>query len=111
MRRLVSACILVLISICMINCVERDPQTGEVIPQGDQRFPYATVKERAERLAPGMSRTQVMILLGSPARRDGDDWVYRDDRDGILIPAEAMRVTFDRGRYVSHKTEPIILGQ
>lgn len=92
-------------------CVQRDPRTGRTLPAGDQRYTYQDVKGRASELVPGMSRRDVLVLLGSPAHRAGDDWVYLPERSGLLLPADAMRVRFQRGRYTEHQFEPIILGE
>jgi|ETNmetMinimDraft_25_1059894.scaffolds.fasta_scaffold228865_2 hypothetical protein len=109
--RLILICVLAGGAFSAGGCGVRDARTGELLPQGDQRFAYATVKQQAERLRVGMTRTEVSILLGSPAFRDGDDWIYRDDRDGLIVPAEAMRLKFSQRRYVSHHFEPIVLGE
>src|SRR5262245_66160015 len=53
-------------------CVNTDPQTGENIPRGNQRHTFDDVEKYAEQLKDGMSKTQAMMLLGSPAEQSDD---------------------------------------
>jgi outer membrane protein assembly factor BamE (lipoprotein component of BamABCDE complex) len=76
-----------------------------------QRFAFDEVKERAKELRPGMSKTGVLLLLGSPARREADSWIYLPSRPGTLLPAEALEVEFRGDRYETHTFQPVIAGE
>jgi len=94
------------------GCITEDAQTGKVIPRGNQRYEFAKVEEAAERLQPGMTKAQVLMLLGSAAEMDdsGDTWIYLPERYGILIPARALQLEFKDGVLVEHGYHPIVLG-
>jgi len=94
-------------------CVNVDPETGKTIPRGNQRFEMATVERRAERLQNGMTKSAVILLLGSPAEMsdDKDVWVYLPERPAVLIPGRALRLVFEDGKLVKHGYRAIILGQ
>jgi outer membrane protein assembly factor BamE (lipoprotein component of BamABCDE complex) len=94
-------------------CVNTDPQTGENIPRGNQRHPFDDVEKNAEQLKDGMSKTQAMMLLGSPAEQsdDGNTWVYLPERPAVLIPSRALRLEFKDGVLVKHGHRLIVLGQ
>lgn len=97
----------------LTGCVSVDPNTGKVIPRGEQRFPFDTVTRNAESLLPGMSKTECLMLLGSPAERsaDGDTWVYLPERPAVLVPGRALRLVFSGDRLLEHGYRAIILGQ
>lgn len=93
--------------VALVGCVQRDPATGDVRPPGNQKYTYSDVKQRAKRLQPGMTRIQVMVLLGSPAKEKADEWIYLPD---VSLPlGEALHVYFDRGVLVKHSFKPIII--
>jgi hypothetical protein len=93
-------------------CVTENATTGEVIPRGRQKYPFEQVEKAAEDLAVGMSKTQVLLLLGSPAEMSekGDVWVYLPERYGILIPAKALRLEFRVNDLAEYGFQPIVLG-
>jgi outer membrane protein assembly factor BamE (lipoprotein component of BamABCDE complex) len=93
-------------------CVTENTTTGEMIPRGNQRYPWDRVKELEKQLKDGMTKSQVMYLMGSPAEtnKEGDEWVYLPERYGILIPAEALHLKFEGATLVKHGYRPIILG-
>jgi outer membrane protein assembly factor BamE (lipoprotein component of BamABCDE complex) len=93
-------------------CVTENVTTGEMVPRGDQKHPFAEVEKAAEGLKVGMSKRQVLLLLGSPAEmsEDGDVWVYLPERYGILIPAKALRLEFRQQALAEHGFQPIVLG-
>ncbi len=97
----------------LAGCVSVDPDTGKPIPRGEQRFPFDTVTRNAESLLPGMSKSECLMLLGSPAERsaDGDTWVYLPERPAVLIPGRALRLRFADNRLAEHGYRAIILGQ
>ena len=99
--------------LALTACVQMDPETGETLPRGDQRYKFDYVEKRAKALEEGMSKAQVLLLLGSPAEKSarGDVWIYVPERPAILIPASALRLEF-QGDYLSrHGRRPIILGE
>lgn len=93
-------------------CVTENAQTGEPVPRGDQRYPFDKVQELAKRLEKGMSKPQVLVLLGSPAEIDAEDnqWIYLPERYGILIPAKALRLEFKDQVLTDFGYRAIVLG-
>lgn len=93
-------------------CVTQNATTGEMVPRGKQHYPWERVQELAEGLEVGMTKVQVMALMGSPAETDptGDQWVYLPERYAILIPAQALRLEFEDGVLIEHGYRPIVLG-
>jgi len=96
----------------LASCVTTNTDTGEVVPRGDQKFPYEKVDKLAERLKLGMSTYDCHVLLGSPAEKDADTgvWVYLPERYAILVPAMALRLEFRDGKLVDFGRRPIVLG-
>ena len=94
-------------------CVNVDPDTGRTLPRGNQRYEFSRVERDAERLAKGMTKRQVLLLLGSPAEKDdrGDTWVYLPERPGILIPAKALKLSFRWDELAEWGYHAIVLGQ
>jgi outer membrane protein assembly factor BamE (lipoprotein component of BamABCDE complex) len=94
------------------GCVTEDATTGENIPRGNQRYEFSKVEKYAEQLRDGMTKAQVLMLLGSAAEMDdaGDTWIYLPERYGILIPARALQLEFKNSVLVSHGYRPIVLG-
>jgi len=93
-------------------CVTENRTTGEVVPRGNQKYPFARVEKAAEGLVVGMNRTQVLLLLGSPAETSeaGDVWIYLPERYGILIPAKALRLEFRDQVLAEYDFQAIVLG-
>jgi len=93
-------------------CVTQNMDTGEMVPRGNQRYPWDKVKELAKGLKKGMTKSQVMMLMGTPAEVDKPDnqWVYLPERYGILWPAEALRLEFKELVLVDFGYHPIVLG-
>jgi len=102
-----------LIALLLAGCVNADPETGKTIPRGNQKNMFADVERQAEQLKDGMTKMQVLILLGSPAETsgDGDVWIYLPERPAVLVPSHALRLEFKSGVLVSHDYNPIILGK
>lgn len=94
------------------SCVTENAQTGEAVPRGNQRYPWDKVQELAKRLEKGMSKPQVLVLMGSPAEVDTEDnqWIYLPERYGILIPARALRLEFKDQVLVDFGYRAIVLG-
>ena len=57
-----------------------------------QKYDYDYVKRQSRQLTPGLSKAEVMILLGSPAQQEAARWVYLPKRPGVFVPAEALVV-------------------
>jgi outer membrane protein assembly factor BamE (lipoprotein component of BamABCDE complex) len=104
---------LVWIVLALAGCVNTDPDTGKTLPRGGQKFEFATVERRAERLQPGMTKLDVLLLLGSPAETSGDNdvWVYLPERPAALIPSRGLRLTFENNFLMRHDFTPIVFGQ
>ena len=94
------------------GCVNVDPQTNEIIPRGNQRYEFDEVTHNAQDLKDGMSKAQVLFLLGSPAEKSqrGDVWVYLPERPAVIIPGRALRLQFRNGRLLEHGYHAIVLG-
>ena len=90
---------------------EKDDGLYEVDQTAFQKYDYQTVRERAKQLRPGMSKLEVVLLLGSPAQKEPTVWRYMQKRDGLLLPSEALHVHFQGNAVVDHKYVPIILGE
>lgn len=93
-------------------CVSKNMTTGEMIPRGNQRYPWDKVKELAKQLKKGMSKSQVLLTMGTAAETDDKEgiWVYLPERYGILVPAEALRLEFKDGILADFGYRPIVLG-
>ena len=110
MPRLVTPLLALLVcSLCA--CVNVDPDTGRTIPRGNQKYEYAKVKEKAKGLKAGMTRLQVLTLLGSPAETQGSVWMYLPERSAILVPSSALRLEFEGQILKQHEYRTIVLGQ
>ena len=83
-----------------------------MVPRGNQRYPWDKVTELAKKLEKGMTKMQVLQLIGSPAEVDKEDnlWVYLPERYAILVPAEALRLEFKETVLVDFGYRPIVLG-
>jgi outer membrane protein assembly factor BamE (lipoprotein component of BamABCDE complex) len=93
---------------CRTEGVETYTYDGK--PQ-NQLYELDAVKQRVARLERGMSKMQVLLTLGSPAKRQADRWVYLPSRTGTIVPAEALEVRFVNDRYVEHRWQPIVVGE
>ena len=93
-------------------CVTEDTTTGELVPRGEQKYTFERVEKAAERLAVGMTKTEAVLLLGSPAEKSesGDVWVYLPERYGILIPTKALRLEFREQVLAEYGFQAIVLG-
>jgi outer membrane protein assembly factor BamE (lipoprotein component of BamABCDE complex) len=104
----------VLLALCAVStaCVTENVATGEAVPRGNQRYPWEKVEQLAPGLENGMSKHQVLMLMGSPAEVDAADdlWIYLPERHGIIVPARALRLEFKEGRLVDHSFRAIVLG-
>ena len=76
-----------------------------------QKYPYGQVKQSAERLRPGMTRHEVLLLLGSPAERTADTWTWVPEDPSLLLPQDVLVVRFKGNRYATHEFKPIIFGR
>ena len=94
------------------SCITVDADTNRPIPRGNQRHEFEEVTRRAEDLQNGMSKRDVLLLLGSPAETsDQDDvWVYLPERPAVIVPGRALRLEFEDGRLVDHGYHAIVLG-
>ena len=103
---------LLLTSCLAVACVTEDRTTGEPVPRGNQKYPFEKVEKAAGGLEVGMTKTDVLLLLGSPAEmtENGDVWIYLPERYGILIPARALRLEFREQLLAERGFQPIVLG-
>jgi outer membrane protein assembly factor BamE (lipoprotein component of BamABCDE complex) len=102
-----------LAALMLAGCVNVDPETGKTIPRGGQKYEFSVVERRAEQLRDGMTRTDVLILLGSPAETsaDGDVWAYLPERPAVLVPSHGLRLVFQGNILASHTYTTIVFGQ
>jgi hypothetical protein len=112
MKSMMKFC-LPLLALLLAGCVNVDPVSGKTIPQGNQRYEFATVERRAEQLQVGMTRSDVMMLLGTPAEQsdDGVIWIYLPERPAVLVPSRALRLEFEGGILKAHAYTTIVLGK
>lgn len=105
--------ILLVFLMLSIGCVSVDPQTGEALPRGDQKYTFAKVQERAENLQVGMDTYNVLMILGSPAEYSADrnTWIYLPERPGVLVPSRALHLTFENNVLIKYGYRAIVLGQ
>ena len=97
---------------CTAGCTGDQAVTAEQAQAtASQKYDFEYVKRQAKQLEAGLSKAEVLILLGSPAQREAARWIYLPSRSGLIVPAEAMVVRFVGGRYDSHSFEPIVLGE
>ena len=76
-----------------------------------QKYELSEVRKRAKELKPGMSKGQVLIILGSPAIKAQSHWDYVDNRPGAIIPAMTLRIEFDEaGVYVKKRDVAVVFG-
>ena len=96
----------------LAGCVNVDPQTGKTIPQGKQKNEFAKVEQLAERVQDGMTKPEVLMLLGSPAqsRDKGRVWIYLPERSPILIPSRSLQMVFEGNTLVKHGYRAIVFG-
>src|SRR5262249_23558290 len=97
--RLRSLCLMSALTLACAACVTEGVNTGKMTRRGEQGMQSSDVEKAAEKLREGMSKSQVILLLGSPAEKSdsGDVWVYLPERYAILIPARALRLEFENG--------------
>src|SRR5262245_16575078 len=93
----------------LAGCVTEDVKTGKLVPRGDQGMQFSEVEKAAEKLKDGMSKNEVLLLLGTPAEHDDDGnvWIYLPERYAILVPAQALRLEFKNSVLVDHGYRPI----
>ena len=108
---LLAAALLAIVSVGT-GCVTVDAETNEVIPRGDQRYKFSTVKEYSENLQVGMTKLQVLATVGSPAEKTerGDIWVYLPERPAFLVPSKALKVHFENNAVTEFGFHAIVLG-
>jgi len=94
------------------SCVTSNAQTGEMVPRGNQRYPWDKVQELAKNLRTGMTKPEVLSLMGSPAEIDTEEsqWIYLPERYAILIPARALRLQFEGQVLSEFGYRAIVLG-
>ncbi len=103
----------VLAAACSLTaCVTEDTATGQLIPRGNQRYEFSRVEKAADQLRDGMTKMEVLLMLGSPAEMNdaGNTWIYLPERYGIIIPARALRLEFKDDLLSDHGYRPIVLG-
>ena len=102
-----------LVALLVAGCVEVDPQTGKTIPRGGQKNEFAVVEQQAKQLRDGMTKIEMLTLLGSPAETSnaGDIWVYLPERPAVLVPSHSLRLVFQSNILISHSQPAIIFGQ
>jgi len=106
-------CLLSSLLVAASACVNVDPETGEVLPRGGQRYKFSEVVENVDDLEVGMTRRQVLFLLGSPAETDHRNtvWVYLPERPAVLVPGRALRLEFKDGALADFGYHGIVLGE
>lgn len=83
----------------------------EAPPLSNQKYSLDEVSQHVDKLQPGMTKLEVLAILGSPAVRETDSWQYLPERSGYVVPAKALHVEFENGRVVGHHYVTIVLGE
>ncbi len=83
----------------------------EVLPTAKQKYSLDEVRQRVGELQPGMSKLEVLAILGSPAVRKPNSWQYLPERSGYIVPAKALHIEFENNRVTGHRYVPIVLGE
>ena len=94
----------------MTGCMT-DPGQSEIGSVTDQQFTYRDVKSRIKQLEPGINKSQVKTILGTPAKRDKNMWRYMTISPAMVIPAETLVVEFKQGLYTGHRFESVVRGE
>ncbi len=94
----------------MAGCMT-EPEQSEIGSVTDQQFTYRDVKSRIKQLEPGMNKSQVKTVLGTPAKHDKNMWRYMTISPAFVIPAETLVVEFEEGVYVGHRFESVVRGK
>ncbi len=108
--KVLAAIILPATLLLLSACASIDPATGEPVPPQGQRYTLEEVESRLGRLRPGLSKTEALLILGSPAEETEDAWIYRPSRSGVFVPAKALVIRFQDRQYVEHDYQPILFG-
>jgi outer membrane protein assembly factor BamE (lipoprotein component of BamABCDE complex) len=109
----VTSALLIACLLAAASCVNVDPETGQTIPRGNQRYEFEEVTHNAKDLKVGMTKLEAMMLLGSPAERSqrGDVWVYLPERPAVIVPGRALRLDFRDGKLEKFGYHAIVLGK
>jgi hypothetical protein len=96
----------------LAGCVADDPAAEPHVQAAvNQKYSLGEVRERLDKLEPGMTKREVLLTLGSPAVRRGTYWEYWPERSGTMLPATAIRVLFEGELYAGRRIVPIVLGE
>mgnify|MGYP006428876745 CR=1 FL=1 len=77
----------------------------------NQQHSLDEVRERLDKLEPGITKREVLLTLGSPAIQRATYWEYWPERSGTMLPATAIRVLFEEEFYTGRRVVPIVLGE
>ena len=110
LARFVPGLAFALLAFASASCVTE--KNGVPVPRGNQRYPFDRVQESAEKLRNGMTKSQVLLLLGSAAEIDEESnlWIYLPERYAILVPGRALRLEFKGDVLVDFGYRAIVLG-
>ncbi len=85
--------------------------TAYELARRQQKYSLEVVRERAKQLEVGMTRIEVLTLLGSPGVDRDRRWIYVPDEGGAIVPVFSLLIEFDAyGRYVG-KRDVLGLGE
>lgn len=81
----------------------------------DQNLTVAEAMARAGYLRKGMTRRDVLLLLGRPAMMGQDHWLYLPQEDGATVlptaaPNRSLEVNFEKDRLVSWSKGTVMFG-
>ena len=92
------------------GCTSHEKSSGKYWDLRNQRYSYDEVKNRLDQLHEGMSKLDVTVTLGSPAKAYENMWIYLPDRPATYVPGEAIVVEFDGSTYKRYRKTLVILG-
>ena len=73
-----------------------------------QQYYFEVLRVRTGELQEGMTKVDVLLLLGTPAKYKDHAWIYLPAHIDAAESAEALTVRFKGDHYVEHHYEPIL---
>ena len=102
MRRLIQ---MLLVVVCLAGVACETPPPPDPTLIGDRvemrTFDYPTVKHKSRTLREGMSKLDVLYMLGKPTTETRDRWTYRPQ--DAAAGDERLIVRFVGGTYIKHE--------
>jgi outer membrane protein assembly factor BamE (lipoprotein component of BamABCDE complex) len=108
-KRYYVAWLILFLFVCGCNTYEKN--SGKYWDLRNQRYFYEEVKSRLDQLHKGMTKMDVAVTVGSPAKTYENMWIYLPDRPAIYVPGEAIVIEFEGNLYIRHRKTLVLLGE